>query len=295
MWIILFIISIVYIFYQLCYTENFSISNFNEKVAIVSMMKNPKNLKYWLDYHKKIGIDYFYIRLEDSDDLLPILNNYENLNIEIGTSNDTPSREYNSDDPGEFQMRRQRDLMSQTLEKAVNDGIGWIIHIDSDELIDCDGKIQDNIKKEIQDHMHVFAIRNFEARYKDIPNETDNCFAYKELIDCSKGGCTSYANGKGMARVSPLIKEAGVHRYWHPHSDQNILDTIRILHFESCDFNQYVNKFLDLAKKDKPRFPFKFYNDTLEITKDCKNKEECMPLLEKLYRKYKVIEGFFNL
>jgi hypothetical protein len=44
-----------------------------EKIAIASCVKNPKNIETWLDLHRDLGISRFYIRLEDTPDLVDYL------------------------------------------------------------------------------------------------------------------------------------------------------------------------------------------------------------------------------
>ena len=39
------------------------------KLGIVSLQRKPPDVFSWIRYHRDVGITYFYIWLEDSDDL----------------------------------------------------------------------------------------------------------------------------------------------------------------------------------------------------------------------------------
>lgn len=266
------------------------------KLIIVSMMKNPKNIDYWLDYHRKKGVTHFYIRLEDTPELEDYLSKQSDVYLTVGSSKDasTFSVEY---DP---QFARQRDLAKNAIGYALQNDIKWIAHIDSDELIECDGKfIQSTLEREIKDNpnTHNIIMDNYEAKYDKINNNSDSCFRYKKLINCrTEKGCVSYVNGKSIARVSDKLQELGPHRFKIPNTDAKDYEItskkLRVLHFESCDFDSYVKKFINLSKHKTKDYPFEFYNKSIELAKApaCNTNDltTCKTEFEKLYEQYKM-------
>ena len=100
------------------------------KVGIVSMMRRPKDIDDWLEYHRAMGIMRFYIRLEDSEELEEYLDGQADITLEVGKS--TGKDEYK-----EIQTR-QCKMVDDALKKAQEDKMDWLIHIDSDELLDGD-------------------------------------------------------------------------------------------------------------------------------------------------------------
>lgn len=264
----------------------------HQKVAIVSMMRKPKNIEYWLDYHIKKGVSKFYLRIEDTREILPALKTYPQVHLQEGSSKDASKITEGHESAGEAQMRRQRDWVTEAIKMANMDNIAWLIHIDSDELVDCNGDIASNISAEVASINHTLVMQNYEAKYDKIKGDNDSCFEYKELIKCDEGKCTSYANGKGIGRVSDKLREFGVHRFRCEGESQELtLKNVRLLHFESCDFNQYVEKYLQLAKKESKQFPFQFYNESIKVARseECKeNNEKCLQKFKDVYRRFKV-------
>jgi hypothetical protein len=134
-------------------------------------------------------------------------------------------------------------------------------------------------------------MKNYEVKYTQIGN---SCFDLDlGLINCKDQNCVSYANGKSIGRVSDKLMEHGVHRFTIRNPENGLelySQKIRVLHFESCDFDSYVSKFLNLSKENK-QYPFKFYNESIALAKDpsCKNNEpKCRQKFKNLYIKYKV-------
>ncbi len=285
-----YIIIIIFIF--LIISQLVIKKTFNNKIAIISMIKNPKNIEEWINYHISKGVSRFYIRLEDTPELESFLSSHKNVFLEIGSSKDNINKPTIDYAAAEF-FQRQCDWIDKAIKLAIKDNIQWVTHIDCDELIDCEGSIQSNLQKESSILQETYVIPNYEAKYENVPTKTDSCFKYKKLNKCSEGSCISYANGKSIAKVSEYLKQAGAHRFYHKDDKKEVeLKTIRLLHFESCDFDQYVSKYIDLAKTTEKKFPFPFYNDSINIAKSdiCKTlSEECINSFKYVYQKYKII------
>jgi len=258
--------------------ENFEESykpNNKLRVGIACMMRKPRDIQDWLNYHQSLGISRFYIRLEDTDELVNTLSSLSNVFLEVGES--TGRDEY------KVQQYRQCTFVNKMLKKAEEDNIDWLFHIDCDELISGDL----NELSKLDDSVRTVVLNNIEAVYEDIPRDNDNCFKAVEFKDCSdpNSGCVAYVNGKSGGRVASDVSCYGPHRF---KSNRNgaIEKTISLIikHFESCNFEIYKSKFKRMANKGGDvEIPFPYYNESIEAAK-----EDNDSLLENVFRKYRV-------
>ena len=88
---ILAIFSICYLFYviivkYLIYKNKEPFNDGSSNVGIVSMMKSPKNVDVWLTKHRNLGIQHFYIRLEETPELVEYLSQQPDVTLQIGKS-----------------------------------------------------------------------------------------------------------------------------------------------------------------------------------------------------------------
>jgi hypothetical protein len=290
-------------------------------VAIVTMMHSPVDLAQWLNHHLKKGISRFYVRLEvegspeESADVY-LLRSYPQVTLQLGGGggggNVSSMEEGMNEIPGQAQMLRQRAWVAEACTMADKDGVDWLAHIDCDELLQThDPTLSIPVALALEDtrarrqnsrRIQTMVIPNREAVYhrdklneRSSPHTPVQCFIHADVRDCNKpsSGCASYANGKGIGRVGPFLREAGVHRfryegppyymYHHENGDdggdhhrspkqlENSADeesaSLYLIHYESCDFAKYVNKFMMLANSEKIRFPFDYYNDSIAVAR----------------------------
>jgi hypothetical protein len=254
----------------------------SDKIATVTMMKNPKNVETWLNKNRASGIGHFYIRLEDSPDVLSYLNDQDDVTVNVGKS--TGINEY------EDIQHRQVKMVDECLEKAQTDGSNakWLIHIDADELIDGD---LDEIRQQ-PSNVHTFWMQNEEAKFNKIPGKEDNCFAATKFYDCAEhpDKCVSYGNGKSGARVCEYTSAHGPHRCKSSgaNAKEVKLERVKVKHFESCDFDSYKQKFRHLSKQDKStdNIPFSYYKDSIDAVKGGDDDQ-----LAEVFTKYRVETG----
>lgn len=273
------LIIIILYFSYLGSRVNRSKENFDQspqKVAVVSMIKSPKNMETWLEKHRNLGIARFYIRLEDTPELEEYLEKQSDVHLIIGRS--TGINEYK-----EIQTR-QGELVNQALRQGEKDGMDWVIHIDSDEILEGD---LDQVRS-LPPNVRTFWIQNHEAKYADIPKKEDNCFTAAKYLDCSKEACVSYANGKSGGRCAPDVAANGPHRFKSNLSDNPDpdlkLEGIRVNHYESCDFEQYKAKYRGLSVQDLNNdIPFSYYNDSIKAVSQGDH------ALQKVYTQYRVV------
>jgi hypothetical protein len=245
------------------FTEAFQIQTTTKsRIAIATMMRNPVDLPLWLKYHRELGVVRFYIRVEDTPSCVEYLKDVKDVVLEVGKS-DKSGNNYSSVIP------RQVKYVNTALKQALqSNDIDWLYHIDSDELLDGDIYIVDKIPKNIM----TLKLENAEAIY-DENNET--CFSAVNFLKCSQGApCKSYVNGKSAGRVVSGVGLAGCHDF----AFNNVIngdfqykvsfDVLKVLHFESCSFGGWVEKFHHMSKKDKGDMPFQYYKESIETTKN---------------------------
>ena len=237
------------------------------KLGIVACIKNPKNLEAWLEIHRNMGISRFYIRLEDTPELVEYLTDQPDVHLVVSDSG-------SADEYADL-MTRQATMVNLALDLAKKDGIEWIIHIDCDEVLD--GNL-DEIRN-LPWNVGAFWMQNYEAVYDKIPKETDSCFSANTFKNCSIEVCASYANGKGGGRVG-VSQAHGPHRF-SSNKREVKLDSVILKHYESCDFDQYIAKYKRLAKSDTSKIPFSYYKESIQAGGD-------VGKLEKVYEKYRV-------
>jgi len=112
----------------------------------------------------------------------------------------------------------------------------------------------------------------------------------------------SYANGKSMAKVIPYMQSNGSHEFkmLYPGKLKTLnIDTNKavILHFDSCNFDIWWNKFKNLGKfsdKYKSKYgswknPFNFYKKSRDLISNC-NESECKNKALQYYEKEKILK-----
>lgn len=237
------------------------------KLGIVACIKNPKNIETWLKLHRDVGISRFYIRLEDTPELVEYFRSQPDVHLVVADSK-------SADEYADL-MARQSQMVDLALDLAKKDGIDWVIHIDCDEVLD--GGL-DEIRT-LPGDVGTFWMQNYEAMYDTIPKTADNCFKAEKFRNCATDMCASYANGKGGGKVG-VSQSHGPHRFKSNQKEVK-LTNVTVKHFESCDFDQYIAKYKRLAKSDTSKIPFAYYKESIQAGGD-------VDKLEKVYEKYRV-------
>jgi hypothetical protein len=271
--LLIFLTIFVIIYIYLDYDKIEAFTTHGQKIGIVSMMKNPKNIETWLERHRNIGIERFYIRLEDTPDLVKYLESQPDVVLDISKSNGL--NEYTE------KQNRQGVMVDKALAKARDDGIDWLIHIDADEIVSGDLSEITNLPETTR----TFWMQNIEALYSHVPTKDDNCFVAKKFHNCANESCAAYANGKSGGRTTPDVSSFGCHRMRSSlkHDDAPKVNLF-VEHYESCDFEQYKEKYIGLSKEDTDNnIPFPYYNESISAAK--KNDDQA---LVDVYKKYRV-------
>ena len=118
-----------------------------------------------------------------------------------------------------------------------------------------------------------------------------DCFINKSyrFTECSTGLCRSYTNGKSMGNLHMPLSSNGSH-YFHGKSVEVDMKDAVILHFDSCTFKKWFEKFQNLSNISQPvlsKIPFPFYKDSIlhikqcaEVCKRANENKECNECLE---------------
>jgi hypothetical protein len=240
------------------------------RVAIVACIKDPKNIETWFKLHRDLGISRFYVRLEETPDLVEYFQAQPDVYLQMGDSA--------GPNPYTDLMTRQAAMIDLALELAKKDGIDWLIHIDCDEVLE--GNLDE--VRSLPRTVGTFWMQNHEAVYNNIPTSKDNCFKAAKFKDCSTDGCASYANGKGGGRVG-VAQSNGPHRFKSDRKEVKLRSLI-VKHFESCDFDQYIAKYKRLANSDTSTIPFDYYKDSILANGDPSK-------LAEVYKRYRVVSS----
>lgn len=233
--------------------------SFPLKVAIAVVMRKPTDVALWFEHHRKAGIGQFYVRVEDSPAVVAYIKTQPDIFYEEGVSD--PENNYTT-----FQTR-QKEFVNKMLQKAREDGIDWLFHIDVDELIE--GDIMKTLQS-IPSNMLIGKLTNAEAVYNE---EEPTCFSASKFIRCDKGGpCTAYVNGKGVGRPVEGVTLGGPHDfvyngYVNPTVTHQIpFEDLHILHYDSCSIGTWLEKFAHMSKKAKlDDIVFPYYKKSIEV------------------------------
>ena len=273
----------------------------NIKVAIVSMVSKQPNFKYWLQYHiESLGIDHIFLRIEDCPEYQELIDAYPNK---------ITATFYNKKDIDTKHnyltiMDRQKENVNNGIRLCKENNIDYIFHTDADELIHVE-QLENKSKmeslkihlKSVPNKYSCIHFKNFEAVF---PNLSKKCFNTNRFIDCKKGSCLSYANGKSAGRVKNNIRFHGPHYFTGEVYDMPD-NKITVLHFDSCTYKQWETKFdllKDTNEEKMKKIPFPFYKNSINKLKRCggKNKKnkKCKQELETYYKNQKIDSYFYK-
>lgn len=230
------------------------------KKAVISLVRKPVDFPLWLKHHRDMGIRQFFIRLEDSPGWEEYFKTQPDIVYEIGESDKQNNYE--------TLQSRQISYVKQALTEAQKHNVAWAFFIDADEMLEGDLSFLDTLPPTIK----TVKIHNVEAIYDGTEN---TCFDAKKFVKChEQGGCRSYVNGKAGGRIENGVTIAGPHDFMYnnkisgAHLHKVPFDTLHVLHFDSCSFGSWVEKFHHLSKNAVPdKIPFPYYKDSIELAK----------------------------
>lgn len=225
-------------------------------IAICSMIRNPFNFNWWLDYHLNIGVDYIFLEVEDTPELKTITDKYPNV-ITNYKSDVNRKNNYLT------LIDRQKIFVEGIKSKLIDLDIKWIIHIDSDELVCCSGELK-KLLDEVPDNYQTVRFTNYEAVYDS--DTLENVFLETSKFRYGQYRI-SYKNGKSAGRVNDELKVKSPHKFFGNRLYYPEIK-ISILHYESANFDNWYTKFNQDFDQDKfEEIPFEFYKKSIDVIK----------------------------
>lgn len=263
----------------------------NPSVAIVLLSRRPPDLKTWLQYHLGyMGVKHVFMDVEDSphfDQAWETLSKAEQERVTVWKKH--PSSTNGDARPvDDYTTLQDRQLVAMQRAKEASKAMGveWLLHIDDDELLYAPlhmpiGQILNSVPVGYDQAY----IPNVEAVYGS--PDVQSCFTETTKVNMDRHAFVSYANGKAAVRVSNSdAVPAGPHQW--KRSDGGEISSIYLeaeafgspvwlLHFESCPFVRWQEKFWELGNTSPERvkaIPFKFYKESITRMQHCRSRKE---------------------
>lgn len=240
-------------------------------VGLFCMVRKPKNFDTWLEYQISLGIDHIFLLVEDTPELKPLVDSYQNVWAIYDNDSDKSDNYWTLID-------RQKKFWNIVKERSIQIGLNWLIHSDCDELICCQKSIS-QLLSEVSSEFDTVHFSNYEAvyDYDDLENPflQTNRFRYKKHL--------SYGNGKSAVRVCENMQWKGPHKFKGNRYEISPKEAV-ILHYESSTFDCWYEKFMTSSNTGGDKIsdmPFEFYKESINIVKS-KSKEECREFYNKM-------------
>lgn len=208
------------------------INSRQRRVCIVSLVKDPHQFDTWVKHHK--GVSKFYIFQDDDAETLEtggdvrvicIKNWKDRLGFKWNPSKDAPAN-----------VRVKQELIfNEGQRMALADGMDYIVHIDSDELL-------------LGDPADVFCkypkATAFHMKNEELaPDRMDytNCFTEGTKFHEDPTRFTAYGNGKA-AGVVGKCSWFGPHYLQGSKVQEVPPEELRVLHYPSCNIQETIKR-----------------------------------------------------
>jgi len=287
--IVLIIILLVLIYYS--YIEKYQE---NGQVAIVTTVKKPHQFNDWIKYHLNIGFAKLFVILDDeNEDII-----YPDNRVVFIKNNKDWKNKLSKLNMQMFLDQYDKEVMSRqilnvafivdTLKRTSNNNIKWLLHIDADELFYPGTSDLDTIFNNDYD-----SIRFENLEMMPMKDNYTNCFREGTYFKMNKMLYVAYTNGKSALNVNSNAIISGVHGFAGGSTYDSPIG--KVLHYPSCNFSEYVNKYKILGKFsdkwwDQIDIPIVFHTESRDIVGSCtdQNESECMEKVRKFYNKKNV-------
>jgi len=234
------------------------------KVGITLMTRKPHRFDWWLRYHRSLGIYHVFVHVEDTPELLPLLDSAEFkdfVTVTTGEDNSLDTHNPNSSDNYYTLMQRQERQVRRSVQSCRQAGIEWLFHVDDDELLYFDtpfSKIVDSLPREVT----CVVLVNIEA----VPDTLTSECIFEDIQVFTQHKMLAYRNGKSAGRCADADWH-GPHRFT---GNYHVVPVTKacVLHFESCLYETWRNKFIkhrEIEEQKKKDIPFPFYRQSIEL------------------------------
>lgn len=276
-------------------------------ISIVTTTRNSHQLNSWVTYHIKLGVDKIFIFVDDPNDktTINVCRSFPNhvvffvctpsfIEQQRKVTNSSYFTSYSTET-----MSRQIINVEYILHYKDYYNITWLFHIDTDEVIHL--KNRDKYVKNSLDYLESQEEYNIKlVNYELVPEHESygNCFLEGTYFKTDGYRYIAYANGKSCVHVQRLSKCApiGVHDFSTDQTQYTSPDIV-VLHFVSCNFSQFLQKYYDLGNfGDKwwSNIPISISFHTQardKVVKCSKSKEECRDEALQFYRQIRLLNN----
>lgn len=274
------------------------------RIGIISSQKNPQDFKTWLRFHTDVGIESFYISIEETPELGPAMVEYaRELSLQSGKRvevhfEDAPPVDRSTEDNFTDILSRQQERVNRMLVRARNDGVEWVFHVDDDELaypgttktISTWADVLDAVPKTCAS-IHLQNWEGFSPASPVSSWGTDPGVRY--LPRACAHHFAAYANGKSASRTVEGQFAHGVHHFRGGKECELPESSGVVLHHEALAMHpndlppqRWVEKNLLRAKDDMSKIPFVATHDAVKAVQSGDAE-----LMEKTWTRYRSVTG----
>ncbi|KFK36993.1 hypothetical protein AALP_AA4G198500 [Arabis alpina] len=160
---------------------------------------------------------------------------------------------------------KQNLNMEMAITMARDDGMDWILHLDTDELVHPSGTPEYSLRsllRDVPEYVDSVIFTNYEStverddikepfsevsmfkkNYEHLPREV-YFSSYKEATRGNPNYFLTYANGKSAARIQDGLRPNGAHRWYNYNTIPNaiVLDEAAILHYTYSRFSDLTSR-----------------------------------------------------
>lgn len=230
------------------------------KIALTLTAKSPENqISEFIEHHLQLGFDRIFIFFDDPDD--PSFVQWQtHPNVRAFQCDSNHWQNTIGTERSQQQTTRQISNARYAYKLAHNDGIDWMTHIDSDELIYCKRDIKQMLKTVSEDRIKFKLLEAVpsEFEYKSIfspttfrvrPTPIRKKLARKICPRVWFYGhyFRAHIGSKVFIKVLPGIQNLEIHHAVDPKTEKVLktaeLNTLYLLHFDSIGLANWSMKF----------------------------------------------------
>lgn len=274
------------------------------RVGIISSQRHPPDPKNWMRFHVDVGIDAFYIGIEDTPDLGPMMTEYAaelsaqtGKHVSVEYENAPPVDRAKEDNFTDI-LTRQQDRVDRFIKKANKDGVDWVFHIDDDELLYPGNQkaisTWPQVLQSVPSSCASVHLQNWEAFS---PAQPTSSWATDPEVRYLPQACAhhfaAYANGKAGSRTTAGQTAHGVHHFKGGKECELSESKGVVLHHEALAMGpddvppeRWVQKNLLRVGDDLSKIPFPATHDGIKVVQ---TGDEA--LMEATWKKYRSMTG----
>ena len=226
---------------------------YKPSIAIACMIREPSpSITTWIEYHlKQVDRIYFYLDQHRPGD--------EQLLTGIPGVRVLPGERAGNLQGADHFIDRQNIVVANAIEQCRREGIDWLIHIDSDELIWSPGRFLRDYFAGLEADVSSVVFTNHEVvpQFEDIKDCFRELQLFKRNPACLQGAWVAkghdqffhaYTNGKAAVRIREAEGPFGPHdfmiRSGRKHNEHT---SVSVLHYCSPTYGEWLKKYAQLG------------------------------------------------